>query len=693
MRQHKPTTLLLILAAASLAVSGFLLFPPSATPSPASSSSATLCVPPAHILPGTQSNSQAGYSVAGLGSVNDDIFPDIMVGAPLHTVAFQEGWVYTYYGSSGGMDSLPDLVYQNPAQDAHYGASVSGAGDVNADGFDDAIIGAFNYPNAGLQYGAAFVHLGGIQGLDSNWVFALYGTSSNPTGRVGFSVSDAGDVNGDGFDDIIIGNPYFNAPYLNAGSAHLYYGSAYGIDTTVNGHVDLFGSQANEGFGNCVTGAGDLNGDGFDDIAIGASTYSNGQTYEGAVYVYLGDSSGLITPAAMIIESNQASAILGYAVSEAGDVNGDGFDDLAMTAYNYDNGHSGEGIAWVHHGGPNGLDPNPAVLLEVNQQNAFFGYSLDAVGDLNADGFDDIAVGSPHYDDTVSTEGIVNLYLGSPTGISPVPIQSLGEQKIHSWFGESVAGVGDVNQDGYDDVLVGVLNWYDTLPGPNPGAGLLYYGSPCGVSNPSVQQQFSICNGDSIVVGSVVHTVPGLYSDTLVGCNGCDSVVQTYLTVLEPQVTWQFQSDTLCIQSGILGLSALPLGGSFGGPGVNGSQFDPMAAGAGTHFITYQYTDTANGCLLTDSIAMTVDICPGLSPSAPSGLQIWPNPSTGMFRVTGLQPNSHWELHDVQGRLLMRQQAAEMDLTLDLQALPNGVYLLRATDTEGKVHLRKLHKN
>lgn len=639
------------------------------------------CIAPGHVLAGYQSYSYTGRAVAGIGHVNDDNFPDVMVGSPTHQVVYDEGWVFTYYGISGGIDTVPDLIYQNQAQDAHYGCSVAGAVDVNADGFDDVIIGAFNYPNPGGQSGAIFVHLGSTLGLDSNWVFM--DTGSNPTGRMGYSVSGAGDVNGDGFDDVIVGDPEANIPVFRTGAVHLYYGASYGIDTTASGHVIFRGTQTNQAFGFSVTGAGDVNGDGYDDIAIGAEGYSNGQQQEGAVFVYHGSSTGVDTIPDLVIESNQANANMGNQVSEARDVNSDGYGDLIVGAWTYDNGQNNEGAAWVHHGSSTGLDPTPAVLLEVNQASAFFSYSMDAVGDLNGDGYDDIAVGTPYFDDPQSTEGIVSLYLGSPTGISSTPIYSLTEHKINSWFGESISWTGDLNQDGYDDILVGAMIWYDTLPGPPVGAGLIYYGSPCGVSAPPVQQQFAICPGDSVVVGSTVYTSPGFYQDTLVGCNGCDSLISTFITLLAAQITWTFPNDTLCLQAMPIGLSASPGGGSFTGNGVTGTQFDPMAAGIGTHWISYQYLDSASSCLVTDSIAQVVDICSRIDAARASALRIWPNPGRDRVRVAGLLDGSVLEVCDGLGRVLLRRRVVGTEVVLDLGGLESGVYAVRCIGADG----------
>ena len=116
--------------------------------------------------------------------------------------------------------------------------------------------------------------------------------------------------------------------------------------------------------------AGDVNGDGFSDVIVGALLYDNGETDEGRAYVYHGSAAGLATTAAWTAESNQDDAHFGYSVATAGDVNGDGFSDVIVGAYVYDNGETNEGRAFVYHGSAAGLSPTAAWTAESNQAGA-----------------------------------------------------------------------------------------------------------------------------------------------------------------------------------------------------------------------------------------------------------------------------------------------------------------------------------
>ena len=141
--------------------------------------------------------------------------------------------------------------------------------------------------------------------------------------------------------------------------------------------------------------AGDVNGDGFADVIVGASGYDNGQTDEGRAFVYHGSAAGLATTAAWTAESDQANARFGSSVATAGDVNGDGFSDVIVGAYAYDNGQTDEGRAFVYHGLGGGLSQRPPPGPRSRTRlGAEFGFSVATAGDVNGDGYSDVIVGA-----------------------------------------------------------------------------------------------------------------------------------------------------------------------------------------------------------------------------------------------------------------------------------------------------------
>src|SRR5439155_4465222 len=181
----------------------------------------------------------------------------------------------------------------------------------------------------------------------------------------------------------------------------------------------------------------------------------NGQTDEGRAFVFLGSASGLASTPAWTAESDQASADFGASVATAGDVNGDGYADVIVGAHLYDNGQSNEGRAFVFLGSASGLASTPAWTAESNQANADFGVSVATAGDVNGDGYSDVIVGAPLYDNGQTDEGRAFLYLGSASGLSASPAWTAESDQAGAQFAASVASAGDVNGDGFDDVLVG----------------------------------------------------------------------------------------------------------------------------------------------------------------------------------------------------------------------------------------------
>jgi hypothetical protein len=375
---------------------------------------------------------------------------------------------------------------------AGLGFSVAGAGDVNGDGYDDVIVGAPYYDAGNSNEGAAFVFLGSATGIANGGpaTAAAQLESDHVSALLGTSVAGAGDVNGDGYDDVIVGAPQYNAGKAHAGAAFVFLGSATGIanGTPATAAARLGSNQVSALLGTSVAGAGDVNGDGYDDVIVGAPLYDAGQEDEGAAFVFLGSATGIASgspaPAAARLESNQVDAYLGQSVAGAGDVNGDGYADVVVGARYYDAGEADEGAAFVFLGSAtgiaNGSPATAAARLESNQVAAEFGWSVAGAGDVNADGYDDLIVGSAGF-----FENAAFVFLGSATGVadgSPATAAARLESNQYAspW---SVAGAGDVNDDGYADVVAGT-RYYDTGEG-SEGAAFVFLGSATGVADGS----------------------------------------------------------------------------------------------------------------------------------------------------------------------------------------------------------------
>jgi len=170
-------------------------------------------------------------------------------------------------------------------------------------------------------------------------------------------------VNGDGYSDVIVGAPLYDGGHDNEGRAYVYHGSATVLSTTASWNVES--DQADAQFGYSVGTAGDVNGDGYSDVIVGAPYYDSDETDEGWAYVYHGSATVLSTTADWTAESDQAGANFGYSVGTAGDVNGDGYSDVIVGAPYYDSGETDEGRAYVYHGSATVFPPRRAGPLRV----------------------------------------------------------------------------------------------------------------------------------------------------------------------------------------------------------------------------------------------------------------------------------------------------------------------------------------
>ncbi len=257
---------------------------------------------------------------------------------------------------------------------------------------------------------------------------------SNQAGATfGFSVATAGDVNGDGFSDVIVGAWLYDNEEANEGRAFVYLGSAMGLSLTPVWTAES--NQADAAYGISVATAGDVNGDGFSDVIVGAFKYDNGQTDEGRAFVYHGSAAGLGATAVWTAESEQASGFFGFSTATAGDVNNDGFSDVIVSGLGYDNGEPDEGRAFVYHGSAAGLATNVAWTAEPDQAGAEFGTSVATAGDVNGDGFSDVIVGAQSFDNEEDNEGRAFVYLGSAVGLGANAAWTDESDQIFGRFG------------------------------------------------------------------------------------------------------------------------------------------------------------------------------------------------------------------------------------------------------------------
>ena len=383
---------------------------------------------PQYTFDGDSAGDNFGESVGSAGDVNGDGTPDLIVGAPLDDNNGEDsGSVRILSGS----DASVLYSFDGDNEGGQFGFSVSGAGDVNGDGTPDLIIGAPFDPNNGISTGSARV----LSGSDGSILYTFYGDSLGD--RFGWSVSGGGDVNGDGTPDLIVGAPRNNNSGDLSGTTRVLSGS----DGSVLYNFD--GNSSGDSFGQSVSNAGDVNGDGRADVIVGAPLDDNNGIDSGSARVLSGSDGSVLYN----FDGDNYEDQFGYSVSGAGDVNGDGIDDLIVGVRQATTDRFQTGIARVL----SGSDGSILYTFDGDGPIDAYGSSVSAVGDVNGDGTPDLIVGAPFDNNSGFDSGSARVQ----SGIDGSVLYSISGESSNQFFGCSVSGAGDLNGDGIDDFIVG----------------------------------------------------------------------------------------------------------------------------------------------------------------------------------------------------------------------------------------------
>lgn len=472
-------------------------------------------------ISGAATYSQSGWSVSSIGDFNNDGYDDMIIGAPSASSGADydsytiTGQSYIVYGTSSftniNLAHITEvegfsiyLAYEYPTYSAKSGYSVRGAGDINNDGYSDIIIGAPLAGSAGSNmgvYGESYVvygtatllssiNLANLTAAQGFSIIGLYGCDN----EFGYSVSGAGDINNDGYSDIIIGARQASS-IGNYVGAYVVYGQRSFPDTVYLANITI-----TQGF--YTYGAGDINGDGYDDVIIGyvdssSCSASSGNGCDGSAYVIYGNKS---LPVAINLKkiatdqygfsmSGEAYSSCGYSVSSAGDMNNDGYGDVIIGAP-YANSNE-EGASYIVYGKYSmSYDTVSLIALTTTQgftvngdyAGSYLGLSVDNAGDVNNDGYDDIIIGATSPELEYLFSGAVYVIYGATSISSTINLADLTATQGFSIIGDyaygySVSGAGDINKDGYDDLIIGVPDVEPCYEAICTGSTYVVYGS------------------------------------------------------------------------------------------------------------------------------------------------------------------------------------------------------------------------
>ncbi len=373
------------------------------------------------IMTGANGLNYAGFGLSSAGDTNGDGYDDLLVGAhAANSRGDDSGTAFLVMGpASGGSMYLDEATtaFLGDSEDDHLGWACGGGGDMNADGYDDLLIGAFDADPSGSSTGAVYVIPGPVASGRIDVADAGY-TLEGESGadEAGWSVAMTGDTDGDGCDDFLVGAREDDDAGYNAGAAYFLLGPVEASGDLADSHAKLLGELTGAKAGYWTSAAGDVNADGYADSLVGAPLAEVYPGNQGVSYLLYGPISGgisslSIAEASFIGEIDGGSS--GKYVSSAGDVDGDGGDDILIASMGDDEGADDAGCAYLVFGPSSGIfslaDAHVKLLGEAADDEVS---AVARAGDQNLDGFDDLLIGAPYDADGGTDAGALYVVFG-----------------------------------------------------------------------------------------------------------------------------------------------------------------------------------------------------------------------------------------------------------------------------------------
>ncbi|MEQ9643117.1 MAG: hypothetical protein RIM84_24055 [Alphaproteobacteria bacterium] len=515
---------------------------------------------------GINDNDRFGSAVAGGSDVDGDGIADLIIGSRFYDAnGSNAGAAFVIFGGANAFNSQINVgalggagvTFLGAAGGDVAGASVAMGGDVNGDGIGDALIGAngtdISYNGAGTAYvilGDPSIRPGGTLTVDlasdDEGFFRVNGTQLGGTLGNTNRVNIIGDFNDDGIDDFFVGEQSNDFAFNEGGAGFVVFGgTGLGSDlnpATAGGVLSIFGPKENAFFGTVANGRGDINGDGIDDLLVGAGSAGANGNDSGIAYVIFGSDTPPDSPLLLAddlgargyrIVGQDGFATVGYTMAIVGDVNGDGFDDFVIGSQTSDDPFNNSGAAILVLGSisNNNLDidnlGDRGVRFTGPNIADYAGKNVGSAGDFNGDGLADLLVVSSNDDDGAFAAGAVYVVFGRSDFASVIDLGSLGDDegvKIigaaeRDLLGNSGAqAIGDVNDDGADDILIGAQEAANGAD--DPGVAYVIFGTP-----PTAETVNGGDGGEDLRTGNGADVVNGgSGNDTIASAEGDDTL-------------------------------------------------------------------------------------------------------------------------------------------------------------------------